>query len=172
MKMSDKPLLGVETFTLTKNGVKIGFVGVGDLEWFDYVNKFHLGLKAVYEDYVECCDRLVPKLSEDNCELVIVLSHMRAVDDERLARSVSAPVDMVLGGHDHMSRGNMEGKTALIKSGSDFREITQIEVVHSEPKTGWSVGHGGFNYRWEKHSISPALTPNPEIAKIVESYVA
>jgi 2',3'-cyclic-nucleotide 2'-phosphodiesterase (5'-nucleotidase family) len=37
---------------------------------------------------------------EERCDVVIALTHMRAPNDEHLARSV-AEIDVVLGGHDH-----------------------------------------------------------------------
>jgi 5'-nucleotidase len=52
---------------------------------------------------------------------------MRSADDIRLCTD-SEDIDVVLGGHDHMSKGEMIGKTVFVKSGSDFREITQIRV--------------------------------------------
>ena len=43
------------------------------------------------------CDRL---RTDEKCDIIIALTHMRGPNDERLAREVRG-VDLVLGGHDH-----------------------------------------------------------------------
>lgn len=39
-------------------------------------------------------------LRSKECELIIALTHMRAANDERLAREAH-DIDIILGGHDH-----------------------------------------------------------------------
>lgn len=44
--------------------------------------------------------RLSALLRSKECELIIALTHMRAPNDERLAREAE-DIDIILGGHDH-----------------------------------------------------------------------
>jgi hypothetical protein len=69
-----------------------------------------------YTDFVEVGRDLALHLrQEEHCDLVIALTHMRAPNDERLARSV-AEIDVVLGGHDHdyVRRTRVEGCVSLV----------------------------------------------------------
>ena len=70
------------------------------------------------------------KGSAHNCDLVIALTHMRVPDDRKLIESVSE-IDFVLGGHDHSCLAEMNESTGvfLIKSGTDFEEFNEFDVV-------------------------------------------
>ena len=83
MKINGVPVLGVETHVRNWNGIKLGFIGVGDKEWYDWVSEHHAeGLE--FEPFVECARRLVPQLRRE-CDMVIALTHMRSPDDVLLA---------------------------------------------------------------------------------------
>jgi 2',3'-cyclic-nucleotide 2'-phosphodiesterase (5'-nucleotidase family) len=64
VRLGDAPVIGVETHVREHDGVKIGFLGFAELDWFKYINNFFLGSEAVYEDYVESANRLIPGLKE------------------------------------------------------------------------------------------------------------
>ncbi len=73
---------------------------------------------------------------EEHCDLVIALTHMRAPNDERLARSV-AEIDVVLGGHDHdyVRRTRVEGCASLVPFASaspQSRPPSHTHIVHAQ----------------------------------------
>lgn len=110
-------------------GMKIGVVGLVEHEWLTTlatVDESHVD----YLDFVEEGRRLAAQLRDDGCAVVIALTHMRQPNDELL--TASAPeFDLVLGGHDHhyhCARVEPHG-TLLCKSGTDFRDITRIEMT-------------------------------------------
>jgi 2',3'-cyclic-nucleotide 2'-phosphodiesterase (5'-nucleotidase family) len=77
-----------------------------------------------YTDFVEVGRDLALHLRQkEHCDLVIALTHMRAPNDERLARSV-AEIDVVLGGHDHdyVRRMRVEGCASLVPFASAFHQ--------------------------------------------------
>lgn len=65
------------------------------------------------------------------CELIIALTHMRLPNDKRLAENVPG-IDIILGGHDHHYEiCNIDG-IHVLKSGSDFRDFSQLTVILGE----------------------------------------
>ena len=80
-----------------------------------------------YEDYVSCGQRLATFLKDsEGVDIVIALTHMRMPNDMRLAEEVSK-IDLILGGHDHMYKVEQsEQGTYVIKSGTDFRDLSEV----------------------------------------------
>jgi len=117
-----------------------------------------------YTDYVVEAKRLNDKLrQEDKCEVVIALTHSRVPNDERLARECPF-LDLVLGGHDHDSYRNMVGQVPVIKSGTDFRELTR--VVLTTP----AVASARCQVEWEPLYVNSDVVEDPEAAKLVTEY--
>mmetsp|Transcript_18657 Transcript_18657/g.18328 ORF Transcript_18657/g.18328 Transcript_18657/m.18328 type:complete len:389 (-) Transcript_18657:38-1204(-) len=81
----------------------------------------------VYEDFIKSANKWCPKLREQGCELIIALTHMRMPNDKKLASKVP-DLDIILGGHDHMSANININDIMLCKSGTDFREFSMIKV--------------------------------------------
>jgi hypothetical protein len=72
-------------------------------------------------------------VQEAGVDVVVALTHMRAPNDIRLLEMVPE-VDVVLGGHDHQylvqhvqPHGNL-----LVKSGTDFKDLTLVEIQRSQ----------------------------------------
>ena len=67
-------------------------------------------------------------MKEDHkCDLIIALTHMRLPNDEILAEEVPE-IDLILGGHDHMTISEMNKNTGVftVKSGTDFEEFSDM----------------------------------------------
>lgn len=195
---------------LEHNGIKIGVIGLVEKEWIATLATMEND-DVLFEDFVDCANRLSPQLRAAGADIVIALTHMRLPRDLRLVSGcllsphlpahpprpprlpsptaatfppispteqrtkafpqryvfetitqskmanssmgtyvcvcVSAPVgsqaeecggdavDLILGGHDHhyvvklvKTDRNPDG-TWLVKSGTDFRELSTIEVT-------------------------------------------
>jgi len=87
MRWKDRtPICNLKEYhILERNGVKIGFIGLGSEEWVETLDKITLD-DLDYEEPSECANRLGKFLKEDNkCDLVISLNHMRTNDDKKLA---------------------------------------------------------------------------------------
>ncbi|XP_030620769.1 5'-nucleotidase-like [Chanos chanos] len=151
---------GVENTIVTWNGLKIGLMGLVEEEWLDTlgtVNKTNIQ----YVDYVSTADRLSEQLRAKGAELVIALTHMRWCNDIRLA-SESKGLDLILGGHDH-EYGVLEvNGIVIVKSGSEFRYLSKVDVVLNADMTyGFSV---------QKISICSRFEEDPGIKEIVHKY--
>lgn len=59
---------------------------------------------------------------------MIALTHMRWHNDQRLAQNVPG-LDLILGGHDHIYETETINNIPILKSGSDFRDFSEISVT-------------------------------------------
>ena len=77
-------------------------IGLVEKEWLDTLAAIDPG-HVTYTDYVECGRLLARNLKKTKgCTIVIALTHMRTPNDQRLAKEVEE-IDLILGGHDHVS---------------------------------------------------------------------
>jgi len=82
--------------------VVIQQIGLVEKEWLDTLASIDPG-HVTYTDYVECGRMLARNLKQaKGCNVVIALTHMRTPNDRRLAHEVEE-IDLILGGHDHVS---------------------------------------------------------------------
>ena len=75
-------------------------IGLVENEWLDTLACINPN-EIIYTDFVESANTLADDLKDNqNCDIVIALTHMRQPNDIKLAEN-SPRVDVILGGHDH-----------------------------------------------------------------------
>ena len=75
-------------------------IGLVEKEWLDTLAAINPN-EVIYTDFVESANTLAADLKDNqNCDIVIALTHMRQPNDIKLAEN-SPRVDLILGGHDH-----------------------------------------------------------------------
>ena len=112
---------------IRRSGLRIGLIGLIESEWLASIPRREMD-ELVYEDFVAVARRLASRLRhEDRVDLVVALTHMRWPNDRRLAIAVPE-VDLILGGHDHDYEVQWVAGTCIVKSGSDFRSFSRVEV--------------------------------------------
>ena len=98
---------------------------------------------------------------EENCHLVIALTHQSYADDCLLASRTENMLDLVLGGHDHESMVQTTcGHAPYIKADSDLKSLWSITLTISPELTLHS-------YDLTMHSITSALPSNATVAEAV-----
>ena len=119
------------------NGIKIGVIGVVEREWLDTINTLPPDLK--YISASATVKELAPGLRGEGAEIVIVVAHQREPNDNKLAEKVSpGTVDIVLGGHDHDYVHSIVNGTHVLRSGSDFKQLSYIEARRrTDGSKGW-----------------------------------
>jgi 2',3'-cyclic-nucleotide 2'-phosphodiesterase (5'-nucleotidase family) len=128
----------------TSNGVRIGLLGLGEREWLETINA--LPPNIVYRSATEVARELVPQLRAQGADIVIALTHMREPNDNKLAQQLGeGMVDLILGGHDHFYAHSFINGTHVLRSGSDFKQLSYIEVRRrrEEEEDGGGGGGGG-----------------------------
>ena len=111
---------------LHHNGYKIGIIGICE-NWIETL-PINPENGILYIDMIHECRKYVKQLKyNENCDIIIVLTHSRLPNDIKLIKSIK-DVDIVLGGHDHMYHVSFyqDNKTILIKSGTDFNNLSWI----------------------------------------------
>jgi 2',3'-cyclic-nucleotide 2'-phosphodiesterase (5'-nucleotidase family) len=128
------------TFMLTSsNGIKVGVVGVVEREWMETINVLPPNLK--YLSASATVAELAPKLRAEGAEMVVVVSHQREPNDNKLATKLQPGVaDIVLGGHDHFYAHSIINGTHVLRSGSDFKQLSYLECRRKKDGSqGWNI---------------------------------
>jgi 5'-nucleotidase len=111
----------------SSNGIKIGFIGLAEREWLDTINSLPPNL--IYKSATATAKELVPALRDQGAEIIIAITHQREPNDDKLARNVpDGLIDMILGGHDHYYSHSLLNGVHVLRSGSDFKQLSYIEA--------------------------------------------
>ncbi|KAH0565495.1 hypothetical protein GP486_001104 [Trichoglossum hirsutum] len=126
-----------KTMILTaSNGIKVGVVGLVEREWLDTINSLPPDL--IYKSASATALELVPSLREQGAEIVVAVTHMREPNDVKLATNTPPGfIDIILGGHDHYYNHQVVNGTHVLRSGSDFRQLSYIEAWKSDDDQRW-----------------------------------
>ncbi|PCG96061.1 5'-Nucleotidase/apyrase [Penicillium occitanis (nom. inval.)] len=156
------PLANCEkTVMLTSsNGIKIGIIGLGEREWLGTINSLPPGL--IYKSASQTAIELVPELRKQGAEIVIALTHQREPNDIKLAEKVPAGlIDIILGGHDHFYAHSVINDIHVLRSGTDFRQLSYIEAFRKPESKGWD-----FNIT--RRDIVRSIPVDPECQVLVD----
>jgi 5'-nucleotidase len=152
---------------LEVDGRRIGIIGLVEQEWMATLATIEEN-EVEYEDFVTCGRRLAEHLrSEERCDAVIALTHMRAPNDERLANEAGDVIDLILGGHDHHYDVKSVGKHGVYvcKSGTDFRDLTEITMMFDEKSKR------GIVQDTTHFVMDSTVIEDPETKDIVDSFL-
>lgn len=121
-----------------RGGLRIGFMGLIPEQWLDSLACVPVD-EIDYTDFVQVSNETSAFLrDQQKCDFVIALTHMRQNDDMRLANE-ALDVDLILGGHDHNIDISTVNDRWIVKSGTDFRTFSCMDVA--------SARDGSFNVR-------------------------
>ncbi|AEO58382.1 hypothetical protein MYCTH_2305675 [Thermothelomyces thermophilus ATCC 42464] len=151
----------------TSNGIKIGLLGLGEREWLDTINA--LPPNVIYRSASDVARELVPQLRAEGADIVIALTHMREPNDNKLAEQLGGEnIDLILGGHDHYYAHSFINGTHVLRSRSDFKQLSYIEVRRAEPP--------GSGRRWDvdiwRRDIVRSVPENGETLALVNKLTA
>lgn len=127
---------------ITHSGVRIGFVGLVEVEWIATLSMDTSFVQAY--DPVEKATELAAKLrEEDQVDLVVALTHSRMPNDILLAKNAKG-IDLVLGGHDHEVYYEFVNGIHVAKSGTEFRYASIVTITvdpsaHAKPKVDYEL---------------------------------
>ncbi|KAF4507812.1 hypothetical protein G6O67_004273 [Ophiocordyceps sinensis] len=146
------------------NGIKVGLIGLGEREWLETINSVPPNL--IYRSATATAKELVPKLREQGADIVICLSHMREPNDNKLAQQTDGIMDMILGGHDHYYSHSLVNGTHVLRSGTDFKQMSYLEARRKRDDSGkWDFDI----WRRDVTSDVPEHEPSAELARHLTS---
>jgi 5'-nucleotidase len=76
---------------------------------------------------------MINQLKSEKCNLIIGLTHMMRYNDVSLAKKFP-DIDLILGGHDHLVLHEKINNSILVKSGTNFKNFSMIEIYHINDK--------------------------------------
>lgn len=151
------------TILTASNGIKIGVIGLGEREWLDTINSIPPDL--IYKSATETAKELIPGLREQGAELIIALTHQREPNDDKLAKNTpEGLIDIVLGGHDHYYNHSVFNGTHVLRSGTDFKQLSYIEA--------WRQPGGKWDFRITRRDVTSAVEPDPPSVELVHKLTA
>ena len=169
VKTSDgKVMDGVKPYIIKDiKGVKVGIIGLDTPEIEQFIEKSKL--KGLHFDAAaKTVRKCLPEVKKDGADLVMVLSHLGASEDEKLAEEVKG-IDVIVGGHSHtvMEHGRKVGDTIIVQAGALGKFVGKLDL-EVDPDTKQITEH---------HAelipvISDEIKPDPEVEKILAPYIA
>lgn len=126
---TSRPLAeGKIIYVIERCGKRLGIIGLVEEEWLATLSTIETG-DVTYLDFVSEGRKLARYLKEkEKVDYVIALTHMRSPNDCRLAENVDE-IDLILGGHDHDYELRKVNGKLIVKSGTDFRTFSKIDLV-------------------------------------------
>lgn len=123
-----------------------------------------------YRDFFEAGTRLATQLRSEGCSYIIALTHSRLPNDEALAERVPE-IDMVCGGHDHDYVVKQHGPfgTWIVKSGTDFRALTELRLTF--PDGEGPFARGSVKVVPTKHETLFSVPEDPAMKAIVNVFM-
>ncbi|KAL8816741.1 MAG: hypothetical protein Q9191_008275 [Dirinaria sp. TL-2023a] len=144
----------------SSNGIKIGLIGLAEREWLDTINSLPPNL--IYRSASETAKQLVPGLRAQGAEIIIALTHAREPSDVKLAeKTPPGLIDIVLGGHDHFYAHQLINSTHILRSGTDFKQLSYIEA-RRKPQ-----GSVGWDFTIIRRDIVRSIPEDPDTVKLV-----
>ena len=117
----------------------------------------------IYKSASLTANELVPTLRAQGAEIVIALAHAREPSDIKLAEKTSPGlVDIVLGGHDHFYSHHIINNTHVLRSGTDFKQLSYIEARRRP------TGYSGWDFDIIRRDITRAIPEDESAAKLVD----
>ncbi|XP_005099801.1 mannosylglucosyl-3-phosphoglycerate phosphatase [Aplysia californica] len=157
--VNNEPLARGETYLMIEHaGIKIGIIGLVEEEWIDTLSTLDPE-DMTFIDFVEAGRNLGGILRRMGAQLVIALTHMRVPNDTRLAEEVGE-IDIILGGHDHDYEIVKVKNKYIIKSGTDFRNMSKVTLTQNNNK-GWEV-------EVEQVDLDSSIAEDPDMRAIVQ----
>jgi 5'-nucleotidase len=167
------------THTMTWEGRKIGFVGLVESDWLATLGAVDPET-IEHHDMVTTGDRLAKQLRGEGCEFIIAITHSRLPNDIMLAEKCPE-LDMVFGGHDHDYVVQDVGGVWVIKSGTDFRDLTEVRISFPAPLEGDAATgadgifrpypRGTVKVSTTRHKIVASLPEDPGMKAILSAYL-
>ena len=132
---------GLVTRLFEHRGRTLGLVGLIEEEWLATLATIDVD-DVAFEPPAARGAQLAAELRAAGAEAVIALTHMRQPNDERLARECvgadgACVFDVILAGHDHHYGVYEQNGAKIVKSGTDFRTLSALELAFA-PRGGES----------------------------------
>ena len=117
----------------------------------------------IYKSASATANELAPILRAQGAQIVIAITHAREPSDLKLAEKVHPGlIDLILGGHDHFYGHHFVNNTHILRSGTDFKQLSYIEARWKPEKSGW-------DFDIIRHDLTRAIPEDEAMARLVDN---
>ncbi|KAL8996366.1 MAG: hypothetical protein Q9188_006587, partial [Gyalolechia gomerana] len=166
----DVALANCEKTTILEasNGIKIGLIGLAEREWLDTINALPPNL--IYKSASETAKALIPPLRHQGADIIIALTHAREPSDVKLAeKTPPGLIDLILGGHDHFYNHQIINGTHILRSGTDFKQLSYIEAFHHPPPNPSFSQTPQWSFHIIRHDITRSIPSHPATLNLLNT---
>ncbi|KAK3045298.1 hypothetical protein LTS18_014093, partial [Coniosporium uncinatum] len=156
---------GKTAILTASNGIKVGIIGLGEREWLGTINSLPPNL--IYKSATQTAIELVPGLREQGAELIVALTHQREPNDNKLAeKTPDGLIDIILGGHDHYYSHSFINGTHVLRSGTDFKQLSYIEARRKPD------GSKKWDFQIIRRDVVSQISQDQDTVKLAEKLTA
>ena len=106
---------------------------------------------------------MIPELRNQGAQIIIALTHAREPSDVKLAeKTPPGLIDLILGGHDHFYAHQIINKTHVLRSGTDFKQLSYIEARRK------ANGQPGWDFDIIRRDITRAISEDKSTVQLVD----
>src|SRR5699024_4597224 len=132
----------------------VGLVG-------DWIELTATGEDAEYRDFISYGQEAVAELQARGAEVIIALTHMEMQHERQLAQQVDG-IDLILGGHDHLTMHEVVNRTLIWKTGSAWCALGRLSL--------YQLAGSEALVRPHYLRVDASIPPAPAMAEVVASY--
>ncbi|KAL8815080.1 MAG: hypothetical protein Q9223_005744, partial [Gallowayella weberi] len=126
----------------------------------------------IYESASETAKALIPSLRDQGADIIIALTHAREPSDVKLAeKTPPGLIDLILGGHDHFYGHQMINGAHVLRSGSDFKQLSYIEAYRHPSSSSSETSHNSspqWAYRITRRDITRSIPEDQPTLDLVD----
>lgn len=159
-KKTGKIFDDVDPYVIREVGnVKVGIIG---LITPDTLRSSHMGLDLDILDPCKTAQQLVPEMHAKGAQVIIALTHQTMFQDKQLAGCV--PLDVVVGGHEHVVMQSVSAGAPILKAGSDAVNLGRIDIIFSD------ATHKVDSVDWQLLPVTDKIQDDPGVAKVIDTF--
>jgi 5'-nucleotidase len=161
-KKTGLPFAGAQPYVIREfAGVKVGLLG---LVLPETAKTSRPGPNLDFQPPCEAALRFIPKMKESGAQVIVGLTHLSMSEDKELARC--APLDVIIGGHEHTLLQSFAGRTPIFKMTANAREVGRIDLnVDTASGKLQSID-------WEIIPVTDQIADDPQFAPVRAKYDA
>ena len=145
---------------VTVGGIRVGLLG---LTLTETAQRAAGGRDVQFDEPLKVGVETANGLRRRGAQVVIAITHQDMEADRELGEK--APIDLIVGGHEHEPLIAESAHAIVTKAGSDARYLVQVDL--------WVTREGKLVERsWTFHEVGARRAPDPAVEKLVARYTA
>ncbi|WP_224364721.1 bifunctional metallophosphatase/5'-nucleotidase [Hyalangium versicolor] len=157
---SGRPFEGLHPYMMVQlDGVKVGLFGLllPETEVSSSVSQ-----DTNIRDICSTAKPVISRLRAQGATVIIALTHLEVDDDQELARC--APVDVIIGGHDHIRIEDRSTGVPIFKVAADAVELGRV-TLEVDGKSGKVK-----KVDWKVYPVTDAIPDDPTFVEALQKY--